>query len=117
VDTDFVARLLDVRPDGYVMRLNDGIVRARFRHSLSDPVPIVPNRVYEYCINCWATAYVFGKGHRIRLEISSSEFPRFDPNLNTGRPIRDDEEGVVARQTIYHDREHPSHLIVYVLAH
>jgi putative CocE/NonD family hydrolase len=117
VDTDFVARLLDVRPDGYVMRLNDGIVRAQFRHSLSDPVPIVPNRVYEYCINCWATAYVFGKGHRIRLEISSSEFPRFDPNLNTGRPIRDDEEGVVARQTIYHDREHLSHLIVYVLAH
>ena len=74
-DTDFTARLIDVHPNGFAMRLNDGIVRAKFRSSHSDPTPIARDRIYEYCIDCWATANEFPKGHSIRLEISSSAFP------------------------------------------
>jgi putative CocE/NonD family hydrolase len=114
-DTDFTAKLLDVHPDGYAMRLNDGIVRARFRNSRSRPTPIVPGRIYEYRINCWATGCVFRRGHRIRVEISSSAFPKFDPNLNTGRPIATDQCPVVAWQRIYHDSENPSHVVLPVL--
>ncbi len=114
-DTDFTARLLDVYPDGRAIRLNDGIIRARFRNSRSSPAAIKPNCIYEYHINCWASGHVFRKDHGIRIEISSSAFPRFDPNLNTGAPIGRDENAAVARQVIYHDAEHPSHLILPVL--
>ena len=114
-DTDFTAKLLDARPDGYVLRLNDGVVRAGFRNSLARPIAIIPNRIYEYRINCWATSYLFRKGHRIRLEISSSAFPKFEPNLNTGERIGSAKRALVARQRIYHDAEHPSHVKLPVL--
>jgi uncharacterized protein len=114
-DTDFTARLLDVYPDEYAMRLNDGIVRARFRSSYSDPSPIVMNRVYEYDIDCWATSHVFRKDHRVRIEISSSAFPRFDPNLNTGLPIGSDETRAIAKQRIHHGSRYPSHVALPVL--
>jgi len=114
-DTDFTARLLDVHPDGYAMRLNDGVVRARFRSSYSEPSLLVPEQVYEYHVDCWATAHVFRKDHRVRIEISSSAFPRFDPNLNTGSPIGIDVTPVIARQKIHHGSRHPSHVILPVL--
>lgn len=111
-DTDFTAKLLDVFPDGYAMRLNDGIVRGRFRESIRKPTPLIPGRIYEYWIDCWAISNLFRKGHRIRVEISSSAFPKFEPNLNTGRPIAFDKKGVRARQTIFHDKDHPSCIIL-----
>jgi len=75
-DTDFMAKLLDVWPDGYAQRLCDGMVRARFREGMDDPSPIEPGRVYAYDINCWNTSQEFKKGHRIRLEVASSAFPK-----------------------------------------
>lgn len=114
-DTDFTARVLDVHPNGYAMRLNDGIVRARFRSSYRSSVSLVPDQVYEYHIDCWATSHVFEKGHKVRLEISSSAFPRFDPNLNTGLPIGTDEMPVIARQRIHHGLRFPSHIVLPVM--
>jgi len=114
-DTDFTARLLDVRPDGYAMRLNDGIVRARFRSSYSKPSLIAADRIYEYSIDCWATSHVFRRGHRVRIEISSACFPRFDPNLNTGLPIGTDETCIVATQKIHHGPRYPSHVVLPVV--
>lgn len=111
-DTDFTAKLLDVFPDGYAMRLNDGIVRARFRTSIRRPTPIVPGRIYAYEIDCWAVSNLFRTGHCIRVEISSSAFPKFEPNLNTGRPIALDRRGVRARQTIFHDKDYPSCIVL-----
>ncbi len=85
-DTDFTAKLLDVWPDGYAQRLCDGLVRARFREGMQRPSPIEPGQVYAYDINCWNTSQLFKKGHRIRLEIASSAFPKYDRNPNTGAP-------------------------------
>lgn len=115
VDTDFTAKVLDAMPNGYVMRLNDGIIRARFRCSLDRPTPISPGVVYEYTVNCWATGYVFKKGHRIRLELSSSAFPKFDPNPNTGKPIATETSCIKAVQRVFHTREYPSHLLLPVV--
>jgi putative CocE/NonD family hydrolase len=86
VDTDFTAMLTDVEPSGYSRLLTDGIVRARYRNSTTKAEPIEPGKVYEYDIDLWATSNLFKAGHRIRLAISSSNFPRFDRNLNTGEP-------------------------------
>jgi predicted acyl esterase len=97
-DTDFTAKLTDVYPDGRSMLLRDGIVRARYRTSLSEPTPIVPGERYAYDIDLWSTSIVFNKGHRIRVAISSSNSPRFEPNPNTF-PDRD-VPAVVAHQTI-----------------
>jgi putative CocE/NonD family hydrolase len=114
-DTDWTAKLLDVRPDGYAQRLNDGIVRARFRRTLTREELLEPNAVFEYDIDCWSTCIALGKGHRLRLEISSSAFPKFDRNLNTGGPIGKEPEGLVAEQSVYHDASRPSHVLVPVV--
>ncbi len=114
-DTDFMAKLLDVWPDGYAQRLCDGMVRARFREGMEHPSPIEPGRVYAYDINCWNTSQVFKKGHRIRLEIASSAFPKYDRNPNTGAPLGKSAEMRTAEQTVYHDRDHPSHLLLPVV--
>jgi putative CocE/NonD family hydrolase len=114
-DTDWTAKLLDVRPDGYAQRLNDGIVRARFRRSLAREEFLTPGAVEEYDVDCWSTCIVMGKGHRLRLEISSSAFPKFDRNLNTGGPIGKESEGLVAEQSVYHDAARPSHVLVPVV--
>ncbi len=114
-DTDWTAKILDVHPNGFAQRLNDGIVRARFRKSLEREELLNPGEIAEYDIDCWSTCILLGKGHRLRLEVSSSAFPKFDRNLNTGGPIGKETEGVVARQIVYHDRLHPSHVIIPVV--
>jgi len=117
VDTDFTAKLVDVGPDGFAENLTEGILRASFRDStLGEPKPITPGQVYEYKIDLWSTSNVFLKGHRIRLEVSSSNFPRFDRNLNTGKSAADSSDIVKATQTILHDAEHPSALILHVIS-
>ena len=105
VDTDFTAKLIDVHPDGYAQNLLDGIIRARYRDSASRPTPIEPGKPYRYTIDLWATSNVFLPGHRIRLDISSSNFPRFDRNLNTGEAFGEGTEWKVANQTIFHSGE------------
>ena len=115
VDTDFTAKLVDVGPDGVAINLTEGILRARYRESTTTAIPIVPGQVYEYKIDLWSTSNVFLKGHRIRLEVSSSNFPRFDRNLNTGKPAGTDSVFVKATNTILHDAAHPSALILPVV--
>jgi putative CocE/NonD family hydrolase len=115
VDTDFTGKLVDVAPDGAAINLTEGILRARYRESMSTATPIVPGQVYEYKIDLWSTSNVFLKGHRIRLEVSSSNFPRFDRNLNTGKDASTDATMVKATNTIVHDEKHPSALILPVV--
>ena len=115
VETDFTATLVDVHPGGKAIHLCEGIVRTCFRDSYQDPSPIEPDQVYVYRIELWETSNLFRAGHCIRLEVSSSNFPRFDRNLNTGHPHGLDDEMQVAQQRIYHDRAHPSHLILPVI--
>jgi uncharacterized protein len=110
VDTDFTAKLVDVWPNGFAQNLTEGILRARFRNSTSAAEPIVPGKIYEFKIDLWSTSNVFLKGHRIRLEVSSSNFPRFDRNLNTGRDASTSTSYVKATNVIYHDKQHPSAL-------
>lgn len=114
-DTDFTALLVDVDPNGYARFLTDGIVRARFRDSAEKSDPIVPGKIYRYEIDMWSTSNLFKKGHRIRVYVSSSNFPRFNRNLNTGEPIIGRTGIAKASQTIYHDAEHPSALILPVI--
>jgi predicted acyl esterase len=112
VDTDFCARLSDVFPDGRAVQLQNGMLRVRHRDRTGDPTLLTPGRIYCIEIDMWATANRFGVGHRLRLDISSADFPRFDRNANRGG-----ESGASVRavQTIYHDLEHPSHLSVSIL--
>ena len=114
-DTDFTAKLVDVRPDGYAHNLQDGIIRARFRTSAAEPSLIEPGRVYEFEIDLWATSHLFKTGHRLRVEISSSNFPRFDRNPNTGAPIGRDDRLEAATQTVHHREEYPSHIVLPVI--
>jgi putative CocE/NonD family hydrolase len=114
-DTDFMAKLIDVWPDGYAQRLCDGMVRARFREGMRRPSLIEPGRVYPLDIDCWNTSQVFKKGHRIRLEIASTAFPKYDRNPNTGAPLGTTSEIKTADQTIYHDRIQPSHVVLPIL--
>ena len=115
-DTDFTGRLVDVAPDGTAINLTEGILRARFRESTTGAAkPITPGQIYEYKIDLWSTSNVFLKGHRIRLEVSSSNFPRFDRNLNTRKDAATSTEMVKATNTIYHDAQHPSALILPVV--
>jgi hypothetical protein len=115
VDTDFTAKLVDVSPDGVAINLTEGILRARYRDSQSNPAPLVPGKVYPLSIDLWATSNVFRAGHRIRLELSSSNFPRFDRNLNTGELASTSTKWAVATNTILHDAAHPSALLLPVL--
>jgi predicted acyl esterase len=111
-DTDFVARLSDVFPDGRAIQLQSGILRTRYRDLRGEPELLEPGRIYRFEIDLWATANRFKAGHRLRIDISSADFPRFDRNANRGGEAG---EPIPARQTIYHDREHPSHLIAFAL--
>lgn len=111
-DTDFTATLVDVSPDGAARTICEGIVRARYRQSTQTPGSIGPDQVERYRISLWSTSCVFAAGHRLRLEISSSNFPRFDRNLNSGECTAAGERPVIAHQTVYHDADRPSCLIV-----
>jgi hypothetical protein len=114
-DTDFTAKLVDVFPDGYAMNLCDGVIRARYRESFEKAKLMAPGAVYEFTIDCWVTGNVFKAGHRIRVDISSSNFPRFDRNPNTGHEFGMDSELSIAEQTVYHNRNYPSHIILPVI--
>jgi hypothetical protein len=117
-DTDFTAKLVDVYPpnadfpDGLALNIADGIVRARYRESRSEAVMLEPGRAYEFTIELYPTALVFMPGHRIRVDISSSNFPRFDVNPNTGEPLNGHRQWRAAINTIFHDPEHPSRIIL-----
>ena len=114
-DTDFTAKLVDVYPNGYAMNVAQGIQRARFRDSWENPTLLEPGKVYEYTIDMWSTSNCFQKGHRILVEISSSNFPQYDRNPNTGNPFGQDAELQVAHQKVLHDREHQSHILLPVI--
>jgi putative CocE/NonD family hydrolase len=121
VDTDFTAKLIDVHPpgadypDGFDLILGDGILRARFRESLRREKLMRPGTVYPVTIRLYPTSNVFKRGHRIRVDLSSSNFPRFDVNPNTGEPLNDHRRLVIATNTIHHDRSRPSHILLPVI--
>jgi hypothetical protein len=114
-DTDFTAKLVDVFPDGSARNLTDGILRVRYRESLENPVLMTPGTPYKMTIDAGVTSNVFRAGHRIRLEVSSSNFPRFDRNPNTGGTVADAKDLRKATQTIFHDRERESYLLLPVI--
>ncbi len=115
VNTDFTAKLVDVYPDGMAIRICEGIIRADHRIPDAPPSNIIPGKIYEYQIDLWATSNVFMKGHQLRVEISSSNFPRFDRNLNTGKYFATDTTMIKAEQVIYHSPDYPSHIILPVI--
>lgn len=122
-DTDFVVRLVDVYPDGRAIGVADGIVRASARETYPEPgvvspvepSPVEPGRVYEYRVDLWATGLTFLPDHRIRLEVTSSSFPRWDRNLNTGEDTATSDRSEVAHQQVFHDPERPSHVTLTVV--
>ena len=116
LDTDFAARLSDVFPDGRAIQLQNGVLRARYRNIErgGEPELLEPGRIYRLEIDMWATANRFKAGHRLRVDISSADFPKFDRNTNRGGMPG---SPIPAVQTIYHDSEHPSHLLISVLDH
>ena len=115
LDTDFTAALVDLEIDGKAIVLCEGICRARFRNGTDHPELMEPDTVYPLAIDLWDTSNLFRAGHAIRLEISSSNFPRYNRNLNTGNPIETDAEIRPAQQQIYHDSQRPSHLLLPVI--
>ncbi|MBI3853644.1 MAG: CocE/NonD family hydrolase [Verrucomicrobia bacterium] len=114
-DTDFTGKLVDVHPDGKAYNLCEGILRARYRNGPDKPALLEPGQTQRFEIDLWVTSNLFKRGHRIRLEVSSSNYPRFDRNPNSGNPIGSDTEMLTAKQTILHDREHASHLLLPVI--
>ena len=121
VDTDFTAKLLDVYPpspdypEGYAMNIGDGIMRARYRDDRTRAAMMTPGEIYQLTIVPYPTSNVFAAGHRIRLDISSSNFPRFDVNPNTGEPLGRNRRVVMADNTVYHDAAHPSHIVLPII--
>jgi putative CocE/NonD family hydrolase len=115
-DTDFTAKLVDVYPDGSAYNLTEGVVRARFRKSIWEPPElIVPGEIYEYSIELLPTSNVFQKGHRVRVHLTSSNFPHWERNLNTGDDPATDVAMQKAEQTVYHDRQHSSHIVLPII--
>ena len=121
VDTDFTVKLIDVYPaseeypEGYHLNLVDTIQRARYRNSWTDPEPMVPGRPYELTVTLWPTSNVFKRGHRIRVDVSSSNFPRFDVNPNTGEPVGGHTRMVTADNTVHTSTGHPSRVVLPVI--
>jgi putative CocE/NonD family hydrolase len=117
VDTDFTAKLVDVHPDGTANNIADGIIRARYRHSPDQEEFLIPGAVTEFCIDMTYTSFVFDAGHQIRLDISSSNYPRFDRNPNTGGVIAETNAGdaIVATQIVHHSERYPSRLTLPIV--
>jgi Predicted acyl esterases len=113
-DTDFTAKLIDeypaseAFPSGFALNLTDSICRGRYRNYRTEPDPLDPGEVYEFELELYPTANVFEPGHRIRLDVSSSNYPRYDLNHNTGGELYGDREHAVATNTIYHEADHPT---------
>jgi putative CocE/NonD family hydrolase len=114
-DTDWTAKLVDVSPTGYARNLCDGIIRARYREGMTATTLLEPGTICRYLIEVGVTGNVFRAGHRIRVDVSSSNFPRFDRNPNTGNPLGLDDELRTAHQTVYHSRRYPSHVVLPVI--
>jgi hypothetical protein len=114
-DTDFTGKLVDVWPDGFAQNLTEGILRLRYRNSRERPEFGKPGEVHHLVLDLWATSNVFLSGHRLRLEVSSSNFPRFARNLNTGEDAAISTKMTAATNTIYHDKEHPSALVLPIV--
>ena len=114
-DTDFTAALVDVYPDGYSLLIQEGILRASFRDKDADPSPIGPGEVYTLVIDLWSTSYTVPAGHKLRVEVSSSNFPRFARNLNNGGPFGTSDRIEGADQTVYHTNSYPSRLVLPVI--
>jgi predicted acyl esterase len=116
-DTDFTAKFCDVYPDGRSIIVLDGILRAGHRNSLEQSEPLEAGEIYEMDIDLWSTSLVISPGHRVRIAISSSNAPRFEPNPNTGKPSGTDDKTEIAVNTIYMNASHPSHIVLPVAAH
>lgn len=114
-DTDWATKVLAVRPSGFVQRLNDGVVRARYRQGFDKEVFLEPGQVESYEVDNWSTCVRLGAGWRLRLEVASHAFPKFDRNMQTGGPIGKESRGVIADQTVYHDRDRASYLLVPIV--
>ena len=120
-DTDFTAKLIDVYPpsrdypSGVDLNIGDSIVRARYRESLKTAKLLEADRPVEFTIEMYPTSLVFRRGHRIRLDISSSNFPRFDVNPNTGEPLNQNRRWRIAENSVYHDAQHPSRIILPII--
>ena len=120
-DTDFTAKLLDIYPpsqdypEGYALNLTDGILRAKFRRSWEHPELLEPEEVYRITVDLMPTSNLIVEGHRIRLDVSSSNFPRFDVNGNTGENPAVSSVKISAINTIHHDGDHPSHVLLPVI--
>lgn len=114
-DTDFMGMLIDVWPEGYAQRLIDGMVRARYRDGMDKASLIEPGKIYAYTLDLWNTCQTFKKGHRVRLQIASSAFPKYDRNPQTGDNLARATKLQKADQRIYHDKNHPSHIVLPVV--
>ncbi len=120
-DTDFTAKLIDVHPanedypQGFEMNITDGVIRARYRNSFEEAELMDPGEVYQFAIELYPTSNLFARGHRIRVDISSSNFPRLDVNPNTGEPLGLSRRTEIAENTVQHDRQHPSHILLPVI--
>ena len=115
VDTDWTAKLCDVYPDGRSMLVTDGLIRARYRESFQQERLLEPGKVYPVEIDLWSTSLIFNRGHRLRVAISSSNSPRFEPNPNTAAAFRADDQTVIAHNTVYLDRDRHSHILLPVV--
>ena len=116
-DTDFTAALVDVYPDEYSLLIQEGVLRASFRDKGAEPSPLEPGEIYTFTIDLWATSYTVPAGHKLRVEISSSNFPRFARNLNNGETFGMSDHIEIAEQTIYHNSKYPSRLVLPVMTH
>ena len=114
-DTDFTAKLVDVYPDGYEALICDGIIRTRYRNGIDQEVMMEPDQVARVRIDLWSTAITFNKGHRIALHVSSSNDPRYDPNPNTGDPLRSNDKTRIAKNSVYFSKEYPSRVLLPVV--
>ena len=113
-DTDWIFKLVDVQPDGKAMLVCDGVIRARYRNSRQKPEQLTGG-VERYEIDLWGTSCVFKRGHRVQVIVTSSDFPRWDRNMNTGGVNAEDSKGQVALNTVFHDEDHPSHILLPVM--
>jgi hypothetical protein len=110
IDTDWVVRITDVHPDGTSMLVCDGILRARFKDSFEKPIALIPYTPMEFEVDLWATSHVFQRGHRLRVAVASSSFPRWDRNWQTGKNNAHESSGVVAHNRIFRDAVRPSYV-------
>ena len=113
-DTDFVGKLCDVYPDGRSYNVCEGVMRARFRRSFSKPEMMLPGKLYRVSVDLWSTSIVFSRGHRIRVHVTSSNAPGWDPNPNTGEPFRSSARTRVAHNVVHLGGATPSHVVLPV---